>query len=75
MKLPLIVILNDNDMSIAPPVGAMSAYLSKLISSGQYRGLRNAAGQLAKKLPKKIAITAKKAEEFARGIFSRWNLV
>ena len=50
MKLPLIVILNDNDMSIAPPVGAMSAYLSKLISSGQYRGLRNVAGQLAKKI-------------------------
>ena len=45
MKFPLIVILNDNDMSIAPPVGAMSAYLSKLISSGQYRGLRNVAGR------------------------------
>ena len=74
MKLPLIVILNDNDMSIAPPVGAMSAYLSKLISSGQYRGLRNAAGQLAKKFPKSIAITAKKAEEFARGIITGGTL-
>ena len=74
MKFPLIVILNDNDMSIAPPVGAMSAYLSKLISSGPYRGLRNAAGQLAKKFPKSIANTAKKAEEFARGIITGGTL-
>ena len=74
MKLPLIVILNDNDMSIAPPVGAMSAYLSKLISSGQYRGLRNVAGKIAKKLPKSIANTAKKAEEFARGIITGGTL-
>ena len=74
MKFPLIVILNDNDMSIAPPVGAMSAYLSKLISSGQYRGLRNVAGQLAKKFPKSIANTAKKAEEFARGIITGGTL-
>ena len=74
MKHPLIVILNDNDMSIAPPVGAMSAYLSKLISSGQYRGLRKAASQIAKKLPKKIASTAKKAEEFARGFFTGGTL-
>ncbi|MEC8100333.1 MAG: 1-deoxy-D-xylulose-5-phosphate synthase, partial [Pseudomonadota bacterium] len=74
MKYPLIVILNDNDMSIAPPVGAMSAYLSKLISSGQYRGLRNVAGQLAKKFPKSIANTAKKAEEFARGMITGGTL-
>ncbi len=74
MKHPLIVILNDNDMSIAPPVGAMSAYLSKLISSGPYRGLRNAASQLAKKFPKKIAVTAKKAEEYARGFFTGGTL-
>ena len=74
MKLPLIVILNDNDMSIAPPVGAMSAYLSKLISSGQYRGLKNVAGQIAKKFPKSIANTAKKAEEFARGIITGGTL-
>ena len=74
MKYPLIVILNDNDMSIAPPVGAMSAYLSKLISSGPYRGLRNAASQLAKRFPKKIALTAKKAEEYARGFFTGGTL-
>ncbi len=74
MKHPLIVILNDNDMSIAPPVGAMSTYLSKLISSGQYRGFRNVASQLVKKFPKKIAVTAKKAEEYARGLFTGGTL-
>ncbi len=74
MKYPLIVILNDNDMSIAPAVGAMSAYLSRLISSGQYRGFRKIAGQLAERFPKKIAITAKKAEEYARGIITGGTL-
>ncbi len=74
IKHPLIVILNDNDMSIAPPVGAMSTYLSKLISSGQYRGFRNVASQLVKKFPKKIAVTAKKAEEYARGLFTGGTL-
>ena len=70
MKLPLIVILNDNDMSIAPPVGAMSAYLSKLISSSSYRSLREVASQVAKRLPRPIANTARRAEEYARGIVS-----
>src|SRR6188768_56557 len=51
----LIVILNDNDMSIAPPVGAMSAYLAKLISGKTYRTLRDAAKQINKRLPKIIA--------------------
>ena len=74
MKLPLIVILNDNDMSIAPPVGAMSAYLSKLISSSSYRSLREVASQVAKKLPRPIANTAKKAEEYARGIVTGGTL-
>ena len=74
MKHPLIVILNDNDMSIAPPVGAMSAYLSKLISSGKYRGLRAAASEVAKKFPRQIANTAKKAEEYARGIITGGTL-
>jgi len=74
MKLPLIVILNDNDMSIAPPVGAMSAYLSKLISSSSYRSLREVASQVAKKLPKPIANTAKRAEEYARGIVTGGTL-
>ena len=74
MKLPLIVILNDNDMSIAPPVGAMSAYLSKLISSSSYRSLREVASQVAKRLPRPLANTAKKAEEYARGIVTGGTL-
>ncbi len=60
-----IVILNDNDMSIAPPVGAMSHYLSRLVSSGSYRGLR----KLAKKVVKPIGLESptRKAEEYLRG--------
>jgi 1-deoxy-D-xylulose-5-phosphate synthase len=64
----LIVILNDNDMSIAPPVGAMSAYLARLLSSRQYRSLRHIAKQLAGKLPRTLELTAKRAEEYARGM-------
>lgn len=64
----LIVILNDNDMSIAPPVGAVSAYLSRLVSSHPYRGFRHAAGSVVKKLPKRLANLAKKAERYARGM-------
>jgi len=74
MKLPLIVILNDNDMSIAPPVGAMSAYLSKLISSSSYRSLREVASLVARKLPRPLANTAKRAEEYARGIVTGGTL-
>jgi len=68
MHSRLIVILNDNDMSIAPAVGAMSAYLSRLISSRSYQGFRLIAKQLAKKLPQTIERTARRAEEYARGI-------
>ena len=68
MHSRLIVILNDNDMSIAPPVGAMSAYLSRLISSRSYQGLRQIAKQVAKRLPPPIERTARRAEEYARGI-------
>src|ERR671929_320255 len=50
-KSRLVVILNDNDMSIAPPVGAMSAYLARLVSGGAYRSLRETAKQLARRLP------------------------
>jgi 1-deoxy-D-xylulose-5-phosphate synthase len=64
----LIVVLNDNDMSIAPPVGAMSAYLARLISSRPYRGFRRVAKQLAQLLPRPMEVTAKRAEEYARGI-------
>jgi len=68
MDSRLIVVLNDNDMSIAPPVGAMSAYLARLISSGTYTGFRNFAKQLAAKLPHSLEETARKAEEYARGM-------
>ncbi len=68
MNSRLIVILNDNDMSIAPPVGAMSAYLARLISSGTYRGFRQVAKHIAEKFPKSFEETARRAEEFARGM-------
>ncbi|WP_298918630.1 1-deoxy-D-xylulose-5-phosphate synthase [uncultured Algimonas sp.] len=63
-----IVILNDNDMSIAPPVGAMSHLLSRTVSSGGYQALRGAAKALVKDAPRPIRSTAKKAEEYARGM-------
>ena len=62
----LIVILNDNDMSIAPPVGAMSKYLSKLVSSKPYMGARETAKKVAKILPQPLQNAAKRAEEVAR---------
>jgi len=68
MDSRLIVILNDNDMSIAPPVGAMSAYLARLISGRTYRSLRNIGKQVASHLPKSLEIGALRAEEFARGM-------
>ncbi|MDJ0933770.1 MAG: 1-deoxy-D-xylulose-5-phosphate synthase [Kiloniellales bacterium] len=70
MHSKLIVILNDNDMSIAPPVGAMSAYLSRLISSKPYRSMRHLARDLAKSFPKPLETAAKRAEEYARGMLT-----
>jgi 1-deoxy-D-xylulose-5-phosphate synthase len=66
MNSRLIVVLNDNDMSIAPPVGAMSAYLSRLLSSRQFRSLRELARQTLSKLPRAISHTAERAESMAR---------
>lgn len=74
MDSRLIVILNDNEMSIAPPVGAMSAYLSRLISGRTYRSLRETAKQVAKKLPKFVEKGAQRAEEYARGFLSGGTL-
>ncbi len=68
MDSRLIVILNDNDMSIAPPVGAMSAYLARLISGGTYRGFRHFAKQIAEMFPKSLEEKARRAEEYARGM-------
>ncbi|BCK75650.1 1-deoxy-D-xylulose-5-phosphate synthase [Acetobacter aceti NBRC 14818] len=70
----LIVILNDNEMSIAPPVGSMSNYLSRLMSSRQFMGLRDLAGKFVKKLPNRLERTAKKAEEYARGMITGGTL-
>ena len=70
----LVVILNDNDMSIARPVGAMSAYLSRLISSRSYRGFRHIAKQMARAFPKPFEQAAKRAEEFARGFVTGGTL-
>ena len=70
----LLVVLNDNDMSIAPAVGAMSSYLSRLISSTSYRSLRDLAKQLASHLPKQLERTAKRAEEYARGLVTGGTL-
>ena len=62
----MIIILNDNDMSIDQPVGALSAYLSRLSTSKTYRSARDFAKQLMQKLPKMLEDTARRAEEYAR---------
>ena len=64
----LVVILNDNDMSIAPPVGGLSAYLARMVSSSEYLGLRTMASKLAKKLGRRVWGGLEKAEEYARGM-------
>jgi 1-deoxy-D-xylulose-5-phosphate synthase len=64
----LIVILNDNDMSIAPPVGGLSHYLARLVSSGKYLSVRHFAQRFARKLPGPLHRAARKAEEYARGM-------
>src|SRR5499427_377239 len=66
MDSRLIVVLNDNDMSIAPPVGAMSAYLSRLLSSRSVQSIRQLGKEMSKRFPRRFAETARRAEEFAR---------
>ncbi|MEQ8832091.1 MAG: 1-deoxy-D-xylulose-5-phosphate synthase [Alphaproteobacteria bacterium] len=70
----LTVILNDNDMSIAPPVGAMSAYLSRLLSSKSYLGLREIGKHIAERFPRQFERAVEKAEEFARGFVTGGTL-
>jgi len=70
----LIVILNDNDMSIAPPTGAMSAYLARLVSSQTYRSFRETAKQLARRLPKFFYDKARRTEEYGRGFLTGGTL-
>lgn len=74
MASRLIVILNDNDMSIAPPVGAMSGYLSRLLSSRSYHSLRKMAKDVASHLPKRLETAARRVEEFARGMVTGGTL-
>jgi len=74
LRSRLIVILNDNDMSIARPVGAMSAYLSRLLSSRSFLGLRELGAKMARRFPRGIERTARRAEEFARGILTGGTL-
>ncbi|MGO9755763.1 MAG: 1-deoxy-D-xylulose-5-phosphate synthase [Roseiarcus sp.] len=70
----LIVILNDNDMSIAPPTGAMSAYLARLVSSRTYRSIRAKAKQLARRLPRFWYDKARLTEEYSRGFWTGGTL-
>jgi len=70
LRSKLVVILNDNEMSIAPPVGAMSAYLSRLMSGKTYRTIRETAKQLSKNLPQFVIDRAAQAEEYARGFLA-----
>ncbi len=69
MHSRLIIILNDNDMSIAPPRGALANYLARLVSGGAYRSVRETVKQLGKHLPKFIYERARKTEEFVRNFW------
>ncbi|WP_394730353.1 1-deoxy-D-xylulose-5-phosphate synthase [Altererythrobacter sp. GH1-8] len=70
----LIVILNDNDMSIAPPVGGLSAYLARMVSSSEYLGLRSLASRVTSKLSRRVHRAMGKAEEFTRGMVTGGTL-
>ena len=70
----LVVILNDNDMSIAPPVGGLSAYLARMVSSSEYLGLRSLAKRISRKLSRRVFSGLEKAEEFARGMVTGGTL-
>src|SRR5215217_2175115 len=74
MDARLIVVLNDNDMSIAPPTGALRTYLARLVSGPVYRGTREAAKNVVSKLPKALHEPARKTEEFARSFFTGGTL-
>src|SRR5690349_17300489 len=70
----LVVILNDNDMSIAPPVGGLSHYLARLVSSPKYLTLRHLAQKVARKLPKRLHVMARRWEEYSRGFWTGGTL-
>ncbi|BDI59900.1 1-deoxy-D-xylulose-5-phosphate synthase [Qipengyuania nanhaisediminis] len=70
----LVVILNDNDMSIAPPVGGLSAYLARMVSSSEYLGLRSLASRAIKKMSRRMHDSMRKAEEYTRGMVTGGTL-
>lgn len=70
----LVVILNDNDMSIAPPVGGLSAYLARTVSSSEYLGLRSLASKVTSKLSRRVHKALDKAEEYTRGMVTGGTL-
>ncbi len=70
----LVVILNDNDMSIAPPVGGLSAYLARMVSSSEYLGLRSLASKVAHKISRRVHHSLGKAEEYTRGLVTGGTL-
>ncbi len=70
----LVVILNDNDMSIAPPVGGLSAYLARMVSSSEYLGLRSLAKRLTARISRRLNHGLEKAEEFTRGMVTGGTL-
>ena len=74
LKARMIVVLNDNDMSIARPVGAMSAYLSRVVSSRPFLNVREMMAKLAKRFPRQIEHAARRAEEFARTVLTGGTL-
>src|SRR6202142_1076646 len=74
MDARLIVILNDNDMSIAPPVGALSFYLSRLLSSKSFPSLRHLPSEVGRFLPKGLEVAARRAEELARSFVTGGTL-
>jgi 1-deoxy-D-xylulose-5-phosphate synthase len=70
----LVVILNDNDMSIAPPVGGLSAYLARMVSSSEYLGLRSLASKAVQKMSRRLHDAIGKAEEYTRGMVTGGTL-
>ena len=70
----LVVILNDNDMSIAPPVGGLSAYLARMVSSSEYLGLRSLASKAVKKMSRRMHEGLRRAEEYSRGMVTGGTL-
>src|SRR6202035_5321211 len=74
MDKRLIIILNDNDMSIAPAVGALSSYLSRLLSSKSFMSLRHIAKEVARHFPRRLEDATRRAEELARSFLTGGTL-